>query len=118
MLPRAWNTPAASTALPRCGARHDPSHRRHTGGLKRTPTPKRCPNISRGTYCAPLFVLDGETIHHTLTVENPMGAAALWHRMPRLALPLTTATTEDYEIPLWRAGVPALCVSAIPNTAC
>ena len=63
------------------------------------------------------FVLDGETIHHTLTVENPVEEQLRfgigYH--PAFALPFDDRhTTEDYEIRFDGLESP-LCVSAIPN---
>ena len=63
------------------------------------------------------FLLDGETIHHTLTVENPVEEQLRfgigYH--PAFALPFDDRhTTEDYEIRFDGLESP-LCVSAIPN---
>lgn len=63
------------------------------------------------------FVLDGNTVHHTLTVENPAGELLRfgigYH--PAFALPFDDAhVTEDYEFQFDTVESP-LCVSALPH---
>jgi len=63
------------------------------------------------------FTLQGETIHHTLTVENPVEEELRfgigYH--PAFAIPFDSAhKTEDYEIRFDGVESP-LCVSALPN---
>ena len=63
------------------------------------------------------FALDGETVHHTLTVENPVEEQLRfgigYH--PAFALPFDDKhKTEDYEIRFDGLESP-LCVSAMPN---
>ena len=63
------------------------------------------------------FVLDGNTVHHTLCVENPSEAQLRfgigYH--PAFAIPFDDRhTTEDYEIRFDGIESP-LCVSALPN---
>ena len=63
------------------------------------------------------FVLEGETVHHTLCVENPVEEQLRfgigYH--PAFALPFDDRhTTEDYEIRFDGIESP-LCVSALPH---